>query len=68
MRLTNWVDASRKWPPGIGQYLVCVAGVVICANWAGGGIWLYDGRAINVSHWQPLPDPPAREVDNAVHD
>lgn len=66
----GWIDAAKRWPDRIGTYLVCVAGCVVCATWCGGGIWLRDGAALNVSHWQPLPEPPARnewEVQNAVH-
>lgn len=68
MGKTGWNDASKKWPPGIGAYLIVVDGVVVCATWMGGGIWLLDGRAVDASHWQALPDPPVQEVEHAVYD
>jgi len=60
----NWISVKERLPEHYGSYLVCVGGVVTMfiyehpeREWRNRNGDIY----LDVTHWQPLPDPPGTE-------
>lgn len=62
---SRWIPCSERLPDDYGKYLVCVESAAFPGA-TNVTIWVYDGdgwkyeyvRVPNITHWQPLPEPP----------
>jgi len=65
--MSEWISVKERLPESDGMCVLVWTGAAwLLARYIGEGIWHEDWagvRPLSVTHWQPLPEPPAEEKE-----
>jgi hypothetical protein len=59
--MNEWISVKDRLPENSGLVNIVKKGVVSAGFCEGGWWWDINGRSGEVTHWQPLPEPPKPE-------
>ena len=61
--MTNWIKVSDRLPEDDVDVLVFVGDDAFTVGYLSAGKWIldYQGLEDQITHWQPLPEPPVKK-------